>query len=99
MSDKYEYLKKVIDKLHFGKYYESDFSSTDVEIAMRELKAICQSLPLLSPDVQVGQQKNFLHFPSLSVHWEYAYHRAAVSLILVGINFSGLSENHSSKDT
>lgn len=52
MSDKYEYLKKVIDKLHFGKYYESDFSSTDVEIAMRELKAICQSLPLLSPDVQ-----------------------------------------------
>uniref|UniRef100_K1RLG0 Mitochondria-eating protein C-terminal domain-containing protein n=1 Tax=Magallana gigas TaxID=29159 RepID=K1RLG0_MAGGI len=52
MSDKYEYLKKVIDKLHFGKYYESDFSNTDVEIAMRELKAICQSLPLLSPDVQ-----------------------------------------------
>lgn len=62
MSDKYEYLKKVIDKLHFGKYYESDFSNTDVEIAMRELKAICQSLPLLSPDVQVGQQKNFFHF-------------------------------------
>lgn len=57
MSDKYEYLKKVIDKLHYGKYYESDFSSTDVEIAMRELKAICQSLPLLSPDIQVGQQK------------------------------------------
>lgn len=62
MSDKYEYLKKVIDKLHYGKYYESDFSSTDVEIAMRELKAICQSLPLLSPDIQVGQQEGFLHF-------------------------------------
>lgn len=72
MSDKYEYLKKVIDKLHFGKYYESDFSNTDVEIAMRELKAICQSLPLLSPDVQVGQQKNFIHFPIIEL-WFHEY--------------------------
>lgn len=74
MSDKYEYLKKVIDKLHFGKYYESDFSSTDVEIAMRELKAICQSLPLLSPDVQVGQQKN------LRISFTFSALRICISL-------------------
>lgn len=41
MLDKYEYLKKVIDKFYFGKYYESDFSLIDVEIVMRELKVIC----------------------------------------------------------
>ncbi|XP_062613092.1 uncharacterized protein LOC134274861 [Saccostrea cucullata] len=52
MSDKYAYLKKVFDKLHQCKYYESDFSTSDVEIAIRELNAICQTLPMLIPDTQ-----------------------------------------------
>ena len=53
MSDKYAYLQKIFDKLHHGKYYESDFTSTEVDIAIRELKSMCQSLSLLSPDTQV----------------------------------------------
>lgn len=54
MSDKYTSLKKVFDKLHHGKYYESDFSSSDVDTAIQELKTICQVLPILSIDTQVS---------------------------------------------
>ena len=64
MSDKYAYLQKIFDKLHHGKYYESDFTSTEVDIAIRELKSMCQSLPLLSPDTQVrkfGLKQNVLN--------------------------------------
>nr|XP_022327071.1 uncharacterized protein LOC111126607 [Crassostrea virginica]XP_022327072.1 uncharacterized protein LOC111126607 [Crassostrea virginica] len=57
MSDKYAYLQKIFDKLHHGKYYESDFTSTEVDIAIRELKSMCQSLPLLSPDTQTDIMK------------------------------------------
>jgi hypothetical protein len=53
MADRYRHLKKVIECIESGKYYADHFSDSDVEIAKRELSAICQAVATIAPNVQV----------------------------------------------